>query len=690
MPSSVVMSSLLPSIKDPETGLVLLVAGEAWSNAAIEDLTSASEDERRRWLALLTHATTGSASRPSAKWLKTARELIEELPTAEFVARMIRWSSLADQPHPGLDPRAAEARLPIDINAETLKGLARAAGTVDDADLARALGRLTISAYRKLPGIGPRAVKVGNACLYALGRMPSPLALGQLALLKVKIKAGSAQKEIDKALQAAAERLGVPREEIEEMATPTYGLVGVGRLSESLGEFTAELAVGDSNKCEVVWRKSDGKIQKSVPAAVKIQHAEQLKDLKATAKDIEKMLPAQRDRLDGLFLDRKAWSITAWRERYFDHPLMGTIARRIIWRFTVDGESFDGIGLDGRIVNVDDEPLELVDHPDSRVELWHPIGRPLDDVLAWRGWLERHQVRQPFKQAHREVYLLTDAERRTGTYSNRFAAHVLRQHQFHALCGVRGWKDKLRLMVDDVAPPPSKLLPAWGLRAEFWVEGAGDTYGQDTTEAGSFLHLTTDQVRFYRIDAAQTLSHVFGGGYFSDGEEHPLNAPLPFDQIPPLALSEILRDVDLFVGVSSIANDPTWSDGGPGGRYRDYWRNYSFGDLTATARVRKEVLERLIPRLKIASRCSFDDKYLVVKGDLRSYKIHLGSGNILMTPNDEYLCIVPNSRDESSSGGVFLPFEGDRTLSIVLSKALMLADDTRIKDPTIVSQIRAR
>jgi hypothetical protein len=65
-------------------------------------------------------------------------------------------------------------------------------------------------------------------------------------------------------------------------------------------------------------------------------------------------------------------------------------------------------------------------------------GCSADEVLAWRSCLERHAVRQPFKQAHREVYVLTDAERATRTYSNRFAAHVLRQHQFNALCGARG------------------------------------------------------------------------------------------------------------------------------------------------------------------------------------------------------------------------------------------------------------
>lgn len=55
--------------------------------------------------------------------------------------------------------------------------------------------------------------------------------------------------------------------------------------------------------------------------------------------------------------------------------------------------------------------------------------------------------------------LLTDAERRTGTYSNRFAAHVLRQHQFSNLCAARGWKNRLRLMVDDAFPPAARELP---------------------------------------------------------------------------------------------------------------------------------------------------------------------------------------------------------------------------------------
>ena len=39
---------------------------------------------------------------------------------------------------------------------------------------------------------------------------------------------------------------------------------------------------------------------------------------------------------------------------------------------------------------------------------------------------------------------------------------------------------------------------------------------------------------------------------------------------------------------------------------------------------------------------------------------------------------------------LFLPFEGDSTLALILSKAFLLADDTKIPDTTITSQIRRR
>ncbi len=670
---------------------VPLEPGEAWSDAALADVRAMKDKQKSAWVELLAHCQTATGSKPTAKWSKQTLPLLKAVGQRQFTGRVRAWFPLVDKPR----TEALPAWIPdpnlliIEPHAAVLKGLAWCCAAVDNKNIARALRDLALSAYKKVPGVGPRAVKIGNACVYALGAMPGMEAVGQLALLKIKVKFGTAQKGIEKALSAAAEREGIPRGDLEEIAVPAYGLKEVGRLDEPMGDFTARLTITGTHTTELVWIKPDGKTQKSVPAAVKRDFADDLRELKTAAKDIQKMLPAQRDRIDGLYLQQNSWPLAIWRQRYLDHPLVGTLARRLIWEFAKGKRTNDGVYVDGQIVGRNGRPIKSLDD-DTTVRLWHPIGRKVEEVTAWRTWLEEQQIRQPFKQAHREVYPLTEAEEATRVYSNRYAAHVIKQHQFNALCGIRGWKNTLRLMVDDDYPPATRELPAWALRAEFWVEGAGDEYGVDTNDAGTFLYLATDQVRFYPTGSTQRYAHAGGGGYHLPYNAQDDDQPLPLSDVPPLVFSEVMRDVDLFVGVASVGNDPAWSDGGPEGRYRDYWQGYSFGDLSATGQTRKDVLQRLIPRLKIAPRCSFSDKFLVVRGDVRTYKIHLGSGNILMSPNDQYLCIVP-ARGTAAKGSdkLFLPFEGDSTLSIILSKALMLADDTKIKDRTILSQIGA-
>jgi hypothetical protein len=150
-----------------------------------------------------------------------------------------------------------------------------------------------------------------------------------------------------------------------------------------------------------------------------------------------------------------------------------------------------------------------------------------------------------------------------------------------------------------------------------------------------------------------------------------------------------MRNIDLFVGVASIGNDPSWQDQGAQPHYNAYWESYSFGDLNTSAQICREVLSRLLPKLKIGDRCSLSEKFLVVQGTLRTYNIHLGSSNILMEPNSQYLCIVPNHH-KSATESVFLPFEGDTALSVILSKAFLLANDAKIQDPSILSQIKRK
>lgn len=668
-----------------------LVPGEVWTNTLNSDIFGMDHAQKTAWLAVLSHALSATSSRPSSKWLKTAEQHLQAVDSEQMTQMFLRWFPLVLQ---GTSPRRTVSQLVSDHenresihpeNADCLRGLLWFVPLLAEKEtLIRHVTSLALSAYKKIPGVGPRAVKVGNAAVYTLSELSSEAAVGQLALLKVRVKFGTAQKEIEKAFDASANALGLPRDQIEELGVPAYGLEEVGHTSTELGDYRAELQIIGSN-AKLCWFDVNHKSLKSVPAKVKSEFKEELKELQQSLKDIQAMLPAQKDRIDSLFLLQKSWPISQWSERYLEHPLVGTIARRVVW--CVDGTPV--IFHDGTLKDVDGIPVNY--GKTAEITLWHPVERSVEEIISWRRRLEEWNITQPFKQVYREVYLLTDAEQNTHRYSNRYAAHIIRQHQFHALCAARGWKNKLRLFVDDSYPPATKELPNWGLRAEFWIEGIGDNYPVDANEAGAYLRLATDQVRFYRSTAAINYAHASGGGYQSAARGpglNDVNEPVPLGEIPPLVFSEVMRDVDLFVGVASVGNDPTWQDGGPEGRYRDYWQNYSFGKLTETASTRKQVLERLIPRMKIATRCSFSERFLVVRGDMRTYKIHMGSGNILMEPNDQYLCIVPDSRARAAQDNFYLPFEGDNTLSIIISKALLLADDTKIKDPSITRQLK--
>ncbi|MCH9671087.1 MAG: DUF4132 domain-containing protein, partial [Gammaproteobacteria bacterium] len=250
---------------------------------------------------------------------------------------------------------------------------------------------------------------------------------------------------------------------------------------------------------------------------------------------------------------------------------------------------------------------------------------------------------------------LTDAERQSGDESARFAGHIVKQAQFNALATGRFWKQTRGGPWDGGHETDAHRTLAHHGITVLYATSPIEELG--TTPYGMHEHLSTGTVRFYR------------------------QGPLQLTNLDPLVFSEIMRDVDLFVAVSSVSNDPDWQHR----QHHTYWQDNSFGDLNQTAQTRRVVLESMVPKLKIAKQLSLSDRFLTVAGTLRTYHIHLGSGNILMDPNDQYLCIVSGA---VRSKAVYLPFEGDARLTLILSKAFLLADDHKIKDATIMSQIQ--
>jgi hypothetical protein len=613
-----------------------------------------------------------TGSKPTRQFLKLAGQHIAAIGPAGFEAQMLDWLDfLQRKEHDSHSYPVAYGRHEYDLTDETYlapANLTAAKGLVwsllglgqPSASLLHALADLAAKCYRKNPGVGPWCAMLGNACVFTLAQSGLPGA-AHLSRLRAKATNRNIQVLLDKRIAELATALGLTPADLDDLSIPTHGLVA-GQARYDFPGYAAHLTLSSPTKAELLWFKADGSPLKTVPAALKKAQPIEVKAAQKSLLQVQQTLLTQRDRLERAYLADRRWSYERFRDCYLHHALVAPLAQGLIWRFTLPtGAVHDALWLHGAWHDASGQFL-----PDlataTQVELWHPVLVPATEVLAWRHLLEQHQLRQPFRQAYREVYLLTPPEERTRTYSNRMAAHILKQHQISALAKQRGWAYDLMGGFDHGSNGTALNLPAHQLRAEFWLTEVA----ADETSSGIYRYVATDQVRFTR---------------------HREAVPLP--DVPPVVFSEVMRDVDLFVGVASVGNDPNWRDSGSqAAAHQTYWESYSFGELGEVAKSRRAVLERLVPRLKIGEVSELRDRFLVVKGKRRTYKIHLGSGNILMEPNDQYLCIVPDrSAKNLTADNVFLPFEGDAVLSIILSKALLLMDDDKITDETILLQL---
>ncbi len=666
----------MPKVAECETASIAfdLNTGEAWTNALLIELGKLSDESRSHWHEFLNHCRTATGSKPTKKFIKQSLVHLQDIGNSEFVK--VLSPALSEIGQPGESQRFnyggriefGEATQIHDTHVDCLRGLVWTTSLVDDESLVSFVGDAAEKCFQKIREIGPRSPKIGNACLIALSLLASELSIAQLGRLQSRAKHVSTRKQIAKAFQQAATKAGMAEADLIEIGVPTFGLTEVGYVHEKFGEFTAEATIYTHQKHQLVWRRPHGKSQKATPAEVKASFCEQLKQLNKRLKDIDKLMPSLRQRLEQLFLNERTWALSDFRKRFLDHPLVGVVARRLIWKAEQNGEIFAVIWHDGQWQTSNGEVLDP--NINCRISIWHPMHCAAEEVLQWRRWLDSHRVTQPFKQAHREVYILTDAERATVDHSNRFASHIIRQHQFAALCRERGWRFDLQGDWDSWNAPYLDL-PQHGLQIAFYVDPM-EGHNQ-VTQAFVYTRLATEQVQFFPL---------------RDGLPE-LASPIPLEAIDPIVFSEVMRDVDLFVGVTSIGNDPEWRERGGEVEHTDYWEQFSFGELSQTALTRKQTLEQILPQLAIAGQCRLDGRFLIVEGKLRTYKIHLGTSNILMSPNDRYLCIVQKfGSGTQRTDNLYLPFEGDNTLSLILSKAFLLAKDDAIKDQTIMNQIR--
>jgi len=233
----------------------------------------------------------------------------------------------------------------------------------------------------------------------------------------------------------------------------------------------------------------------------------------------------------------------------------------------------------------------------------------------------------------RELYALTEAEQKDRKYSVRYEGHQVMPQKALALAGSRGWVSVFEE----------------GTRRTFHSEGvtAWMTFDRYFTTPAEVEGLTVQTVHFTRRGEWQ---------------------PMDLSAVPPQVFSEAMRDVDLIVSVAHAGGvDPEAS--------------------ASTVEMRESLLRETLKWLKIDN-VQFKSQHAVVAGKLGDYTVHMGSAVVHRQPGG-HLCIVPVHSQHR--GRLFLPFaDDDPKTAEVISKVLMLAKDTEIKDPVILEQILPR
>ncbi|WP_433121644.1 DUF4132 domain-containing protein [Micromonospora sp. CA-246542] len=599
---------------------------------------------------LLEHCAALDKPAATAKWLRRLDELLVAAHGGRQVVRRL------------LDAFTAHGRSVHDDTDRLLRGLVWALSRERDERATELLARATTSAAsapRQAAGF-PYASRTAIAAVRLLADRDGDVPLRTLARLAVTVRNKAVRSRVQTALTQLGARRGWSLSEVMELAVDDHGLGPDGRLTRAVGPYQATVEIV-GERARLVFAR-DGATLKGVPAQVKQSHEDDLAELRSLVKRIGATLVSERQRVEGLLSEERVWSYPDWSSRLLDHPVTATYGRRLLWEASADGRRWTA-GLPRRngdgwaIVDRDGHALA-----DGAVRLWHPARADTAEVLAWRAHLVAAGLTQPFKQAFREVYLRTPAEEKTETYSNRFAAHILRYRQANALLRARGWQaGYLGTWDGGYDSEATKVFGGGAWQASFHHALVDD----QEERRYDVEYCATDQVRFARHDGRTW-------------------QPARIVDVPPLVFTEAMRDVDLFVGVTSIATDPQWADRGED-RFSAYWHRTAVAELTPSAQVRRDALARLLPRMAIADRVDLAERYLRVRGNLRAYRIHLGSGNIMMEPDDRYLCIVAA---RSQTGRLHLPFDDDPMLATILSKAIMLAADDRITDPTVLSQLR--
>jgi hypothetical protein len=134
------------------------------------------------------------------------------------------------------------------------------------------------------------------------GRVPDSGGGGRAARswTRRRIKHRALRKQLDTALVTAAGRQGIRAEQLVERSVPNHGLARDGSLEQEWGGYRVRVAIEDTVTVRLTFTGPGGRPSRTAPAAVKDGFPDELKQLKALAKEVRGTLSGERARVEAL------------------------------------------------------------------------------------------------------------------------------------------------------------------------------------------------------------------------------------------------------------------------------------------------------------------------------------------------------------------------------------------------------
>jgi len=609
--------------------------------------------------ALLAHCATARTPRPGPRWDKTGRQRLDGVADPGALLRRLLDTMLSAEPVSYLTDSGPRTLL-VGFNEQLIKGIVWAAGLLDPRWLPQVLGAVAARCLRLCSGhvFGNTAVqgeKIPYACFRALVASGSDASLLALARTGQATSNGSVLKNLAKALQEAASRRGMSPASLLDRLTPDHGIGADGQVAIGTQDGRWTIRLDDRDGAAVSGPPGAAAVPPPVSQAVA--------EIKATVR-------AVRERLEALFAGRRQWHADDFAECYLRHPLVGWLAARLAWTFiSADGSQAVRGFPDPATGGVRTPAGAVPVPPGCLVQLVHPVTLDAGDLAVLRRLCESLGIRQPVRQLWRETYRITAAERDTGLYTERYRGHILRFAQAYGLARRRGWAGGFLSGAWDGGDTAAarRDYPAAGLRVSWAMARLDDLSCEVAVDLCS-----TERAWFSPLDDA-------------------VMTPVPLADVPAEVFSEAMRDLDLVVSVTTVANDPAWLEEYRGQPVIDqYWERIARGGLDQLRTHRREILAPFCAG-PASQRYQLTDRELIVTGSLASYRIDLATANVRTEPAGKWLSFDTRTAPPADypAGIPGLPaLDDDEILQRILIRAAILADDEQLASRKILKQIR--